>query len=168
MRGITENCLQMIHVYVFLAAPLGVSICFRRAQTSISAELASGKISTTWVHYRIWQSGRSITLLVRKIVVGYVLNLAYGHPCAVHLNQRFLCAAFTAAITINDRCLEGHALQARHKQRDVSRGRDEIPIVMSGVVPLTDLVSLAACHLRQFIKAAHSAFLPRFHVCSRI
>ena len=75
--------------------------------------------------------------------------------------------ALRAAIALDDRCFEGHALQARHMQRDVSGGRDEIPIVMSAAISLPGLVSLVARHLRHFLRAAHSAFLPRFCVSSR-
>ena len=64
-EGVVQSRLQVLHVHVFLAAPLGAC---HMAQTSIGAELPSGNVPTTRVRRRISRLSRSITLLVRMRV----------------------------------------------------------------------------------------------------
>ena len=51
---------------------------------------------------------------------------AHGNACQVHLDERFLHAALPATIPLDDGCLEGHALEPRHVERDITGGRGEV------------------------------------------
>ena len=53
-------------------------------------------------------------------------NTAHGNACQIHLDERFLHAALPAAIPFDDGCLEGHALEPRHVERDITGGRGEV------------------------------------------
>ena len=55
-----------------------------------------------------------------------VLHPAHGNACQIHLDERFLHAALPAAIPFDDGCLEGHALEPRHVERDITGGRGEV------------------------------------------
>ncbi len=58
--------------------------------------------------------------------LGDILHSADGRTGQIHLNERFLHAAFPAAIAFNDGCLKRRALAPRHMQCDVAGGGGEV------------------------------------------
>ena len=68
-------------------------------------------------------SGRNLAAPQR---LGDVLHTAHGNACQIHLDERFLHAALPAAIPFDDGCLEEHALEPRHVERDITGGRGEV------------------------------------------
>ena len=91
-------------------------------------------------------SGRNLTA---PQDLGDVLHTAHGNACQVHLDERFLHAALPATIPLDDGCLEGHALEPRHVERDVTGGRGEVAVIMAAAVALTSLAALVASSLRR-------------------
>ena len=81
-------------------------------------------------------SGRNLAAPQR---LGDVLHTAHGNACQIHLDERFLHAALPAAIPFDDGCLEGHALEPGHMERDVAGDGGKIPVIMAAAVALTGL-----------------------------
>ncbi len=79
---------------------------------------------------------------------GDVLHTAHRDACQVHLDERLLHAALAAAIPLDDGCLEGHALEPEHMERNVSGGRGEVPVIVPAAVALPCLAVFVADCLR--------------------
>lgn len=81
--------------------------------------------------------------------LGDVLHTAHGNACQVHFDERLLHAALPATIPLDDGCLEGHALEPGHMERDVTGDGGKIPVIMAAAVALTSVAALVAGSLRQ-------------------
>lgn len=91
--------------------------------------------------------------------LGDVLHTAHGNACQVHLDERCLHAALPAAIPLDDGCLEGHALEPGHMERDVTGDGGKIPVIMAAAVALTSLAALVAGGLRQGLRLFFQQFV---------
>ena len=89
----------------------------------------------------------------------------HGNTRQIHLDEGFLHAALPAAIPLDDCSLEGHALELRHVECNVTGGGSKVSVIVTAAVALTGLAALVARRLRQglslFSPAARSVFLPR-------
>lgn len=94
--------------------------------------------------------------------LGDVLRTAHGNACQVHLDERCRHAALPATIPLDDGCLEGHALEPRHVERDVTGGRGEVAVIMAAAVALTSVDALVAGSLRQELRLFFQQFVQRF------
>ena len=65
-------------------------------------------------------------------------------------------------IPLDDGCLEGHALEPGHMERDVTGDRGEVAVIMAAVVALTGLAALVASSLRQRLHLLFQQFVQRF------
>ena len=70
-----------------------------------------------------------------------VLHPAHGNARQVHLDERLLHAALPAAIPLDDGCLEGHAFEPRHVERNVTGGRGEIAVIVAAMVFIAAVIS---------------------------
>ena len=99
-----------------------------------------------------------------------VLHTAHGNACQIHLDEGLRHAALPAVIPLDDGCLEGHAFEPRHVERDVTGGRGEVAVIMAAAVALTGLAALVAGSLCQgtppLFPAVRSGFPP--HCCGPI
>ena len=60
--------------------------------------------------------------------LGDALHTAHGDACQVHLDEGLRHAALPAVIPLDNGGLEGHALEPRHVERDVTGGRGEVAV----------------------------------------
>lgn len=60
------------------------------------------------------------------------------------------------------RCLEGHALEPRHVERDVAGDGGKIPVIMAAAVALTSLAALVAGSLCQRLRLFSQQFVQGF------
>lgn len=103
--------------------------------------------------------GRNLAVPQR---LGDVLHTAHGDACQVHLDEGLLHAALPAAIPFDDGCLEEHALESRHVERDVTGGRGEVVVIMAAAVALTGLAALVAGSLCQGLRFFFQQFVQGF------
>ena len=83
-------------------------------------------------------SGRN---LAAPQCLGDVLHMAHGNARQVHLDERLLHAALPAAIPLDDGCLEGHAFEPRHVERNVTGGRGEAAVIVAAMVFIAAVIS---------------------------
>ena len=76
-----------------------------------------------------------------------VLHPAHGNTRQVHLDERLLHAALSAAIPLDDGSIEGYALEPGYMERDVAGGGGEIPVIVTAAVALTGIAALVAGRL---------------------
>ena len=74
--------------------------------------------------------------------LGNILHTAHGNTGQVHLDERFLHAALSPAIPLNDGCFERDTLKARYMERDVSGGGGKVPVIVAAAVALAGLIAL--------------------------
>ena len=74
----------------------------------------------------------------------------------MHLN-----ANFPVAIPINNSCLERHAPELDHTERNISKGRGEVPIIMSVTEALPGFTVLIADRLHQRASVSFFKYIQR-------
>ena len=81
----------------------------------------------------------------------HILDTPRGHAGQIHLHHRLFHAALAAAVTLNDRGLEGKPFQARNRKRQLPRARGQTSVIGPAAIALSRLCALVARRAGQLL-----------------
>ena len=155
-------------MFMYFLLPHSVPATWRSlAQTSMRAELPSGKQPTTPILnvdicFLIQFANRCRRYLASPQRLGNVLHTPDRYSSQVHLNEGLFHAAFPATVPLNNCCLKGNPLELGHLEGDIPGSGGEIPAVVSASVALPLLVPLVPSCLGQLLRLGLQQFVEGF------
>ena len=91
-----------------------------------------------------------------------VLYTPHRYARQVHLDKRFLHAAFPAPVPLNDCRFEADSLQPRHMKRYLPGGRGQPTVIVPAAIPLTGFAALIPPRLCQLVRLRFQQVIQRF------
>ena len=91
-----------------------------------------------------------------------VLYTPHRYACQVHLDKRFLHAAFPAPVPLDDCRFEADSLQPRYMKRYLPGGRGQPTVIVPAAIPLSILAALIPCRLGQPVRLRFQQVIQRF------
>ena len=162
------NRHQNRHVFI-LSAPVAAQVDTAHVDIRIVPSLqgAVAPVLDVNVGFLIQFADGSGRDLAAPQCLGDVLHPAHGDARQIHLDERLLDAAFPAAIPLDDGRFEGHALEPGHMERDITRGRGEVAVIVAAAVALAGLAALVAGRLRQRLRLLFQQLIQGFSTLPR-
>ena len=104
--------------------------------------------------FSAFTDGRSGNLAVPENLseILYTLN---PRTCKMHLYERFLSPALTAAVTIDNDCLKKDSLEPWNMPGDITRGSCQAVVIVPTVVAPANLTALIPGSMEPFPNAEH-------------